>query len=106
MSFVKFRYRRSKPSEPVPGSFYWVELDDDETHQIWFAPDTNPEHLILLNENVDLSSYVSEEVLAEVLADYAKTTDIPEITELTESDYDKIAEKVNEKTLHLTWQEI
>ncbi len=105
MSLVNFKYRSSIPLEPAKGSFYWVELDDYE-HQIWFAPDNNPEHLILLNKDVDLSEYVSEDVLAEVLSEYAKLTDIPEITELTDSDYDKIAEKVNEKTIKLTWQKI
>ena len=101
MSLVSFRYRSSKPTHPTPGYFYWVDFQDG-THQIWFAPDEQASHLILLNKDVDLTPYVT----ADVLAEYAKLTDIPDVHELTDSDYDIIAEKVNEKTLNLTWKEI
>lgn len=142
MSFVSFRYRTSKPTEPVPGYFYWVDLQNDE-HQIWFAPDENEEHLILLNNEswiesinnlvsrlttnegrisdnesdiaeiqtrlseikdeilgeIDLSPYLTEEDLT----DYAKKS---ELHDLTDEDYDIIAEKVNNKLFKLTWKEI
>lgn len=142
MSLVSFRYRNSKPTNPTPGYFYWVDFQDGN-HQIWFAPDEQSRHLILLNNESwverinnlvsrlttdegrisdnesDIAeiqtrlSEIKDEILGEIdltpylteddLTDYAKKSDIHE---LTESDYDIIAEKVNEKTLNLTWKEI
>ena len=51
MSLVDFRYRKSKPTSPEPGYFYWVDSRDDGT-QLWFAPDSNPDNLILLNDDL------------------------------------------------------
>ena len=53
MSLVQFRHRTSKPTDPVKGSFYWVELEDKV--QIWFSPDGIAENLILLSNDVDRS---------------------------------------------------
>jgi hypothetical protein len=49
---------------------------------------------------LDLSSYLEDYVTKEELEDYH-----PDV-ELTDSDYDRIAEKVNEKTFKLTWKAI
>jgi len=206
MSLVDFRYRRTKPVSPESGYFYWVDSVDDGT-QIWFSPDSNPEHLILLNDkfteefekleslsskitnmeigvedvtnaleeinstlsrlkgeileeveakgyltSTDLDGYAKLEDLPEVptkvselendadyltdsdLDEYAKIEDLPsvpenvselvndagylteddledyakkeDIHELDDSDYDIIAEKVNERMSKLTWTEI
>ena len=48
---VTFKHRSSVPSSPVAGTFYWVGEDNDS--QIWFAPDNNQSHLILLNGEFD-----------------------------------------------------
>lgn len=116
MSLVQFRYRKSIPTNPVKGSFYWVELEDKI--QIWFSPDGIAENLILLSNEVDESIIsriaaaegnidaindilggidLSEYVKFGDLSEYAKIEDIPDFVELTDSDYDIIAEKVNEK---------
>ena len=49
---------------------------------------------------LDLSSYLEDYVTKEELEDFH-----PDV-ELTDSDYDRIAEKVNEKTFKLTWKAI
>ena len=48
MSLVNFVHRSSKPTNPVAGTFYWV--DENAGHKIYFAPDDNAEHLLLLND--------------------------------------------------------
>lgn len=49
---------------------------------------------------LDLSSYLEDYVTKEELEDFH-----PDV-ELTDSDYDRIAEKVNDKTFKLTWKAI
>lgn len=74
---IEFRRRSGRPESPRKGYFYWV--GEGEGTEILFSPTEDGDDLILLNGG-----------------------DV----ELTDSDYDKIAEKVNEKTLSLKWKEI
>jgi len=131
MSLVQFRYRRSKPTEPVMGSFYWVDLGDKV--EIWFSPDGIEEHLVLLSNEVDASivsrlSDIEERLSTEEsemdsitdvidaiqealegidLSEYVKLEDLPSLIELSDSDYDIIVERVNEKVVPpLRWIEI
>ena len=126
MSLVQFRYRKSIPTDPVKGSFYWVDLEDKI--QIWFSPDGISENLVLLSNEVDESIIsriaeaegnietineilnglnISEFIKLDDLAEYAKISDIPDLIELTDSDYDIIVERVNEKIVPpLKWIEI
>lgn len=50
MGLVGFVHRSSKPTSPKAGTFYWVSLSNKT--QIWFAPDSNQSHLILLNDEL------------------------------------------------------
>ena len=112
MSLVQFRHRTSKPTDPVKGSFYWVELEDKV--EIWFSPDGIADNLVLLSNDVDesilsristaedeitaikeiiagidLSQYVKAEDIQGLidLSDYAKKEDVPGLIDL--SDYAK-----------------
>ena len=71
MSLVQFRHRTSKPTDPVKGSFYWVELEDKV--EIWFSPDGIEENLILLSNNVD------ESILSRIEAAEGSIEEIQEI---------------------------
>ena len=112
---VKFKHRSNKPTNPEKGSFYWV--DNGSETEIWFSSTSSVEGLILLNDKLDesdlegLISRITElegkvETIEIDLSQYVKIEDIDELTELTDSDYDNIAEKVNEKIPPLTWEEI
>ena len=107
MSLVQFRYRKSKPTDPVKGSFYWVELEDKI--QIWFSPDGTEENLILLSNEVDesiVSRIAEAEGNIEAIQEILDTIDLSHL-ELTDSDYDIIVERVNEKIVPpLKWIEI
>ena len=72
---INFKKRRTKPTNPIAGSFYWVESDDNPV-QIWFSPTDKVDDLILLNENAPI---------------------------ITEEDIEKIVEMVNSKTINLKW---
>ena len=136
---IEFRHRRNKPSSPTEGYFYWVETDDN--NQIWFAPDGNPDNMVLLSNEVsneiisrienaegnissiqeilnqvreDLSGVDSDidsinerlDDIEESIGGFATKEDLENIdVDLTDSDYDIIAEKVNE-SFKLTWKEI
>ena len=99
---VNFVYRTSKPTNPSPGYFYWVDYSSGVT-EIWFAPTTDVDDLLLLtNEDIikrleELKSKVSnneeniqsiqetlggikDEILGEVEETYVKKTDIPNLT--------------------------
>ena len=131
---IDFKHRLGKPSSPIAGWFYWVEREEDKP-QIWFAINTNPDDMILLSDEVGESlkqrleeaegnieglqetlAGIKQEILDEIedkgylttedLEGYAKLDDIPDGVELTDSDYDAIAERVNEKTFTLKWKEI
>ena len=158
---IGFIHRSEKPTSEVKiGYFYWIE--NEGKPEIYFSPDSDSEHMILLNEKIsaddlqelvelksrmdtaegridEIESRISElknEILSEIdlspylkeddLVDYAKKDDIPTklsefdndtgyltesdldnfepIVELTDSDYDRIAERVNTK--ELTWRVI
>lgn len=122
---IKFRHRLGKPSNPVEGWFYWVEREND-TSQIWYAVNTNPDDMLLLSDevgeglkqrleeaegNVEQMQEILDEIVSknyltqDDLEGYAKIEDVHDI-ELTEEDYDAIAEKVNQKTFSLKWIEI
>lgn len=124
----KFKYRISWPSSVGTGNFYWIELNGE--HQIWFAPDTdcgtgpdNPGNMILLNDkSVDentvtsliervVDSKIQEQLnefkteILEGLQQYVTREEFEDfVPELTDSDYERIAEKVNDKML--TWEVI
>lgn len=72
---INFKKRRTKPTNPISGSFYWVESNDNPV-QIWFSPTDSSDDLILLNENAPI---------------------------ITEEDIEKIVEMVNSKTINLKW---
>ena len=72
---INFKKRRTKPTNPIAGSFYWVESNDNPV-QIWFSPTDSSDDLILLNENAPI---------------------------ITEEDIEKIVEMVNSKTINLKW---
>ena len=112
MRFVDFIHRSSKPTNPKPGCFYWIENGSDP--QLWFAPDEDPRNLLLLNNEIEKSKF---DELVSLVSNH--TGDIIEIQnrlsrieeildnihiDLTDSDYDKIADKVSEKLL--TWKVI
>ena len=132
-SEFQFIRRSVKPTEPKEGYFYWIDNGMPEEVQIWFAPSANPDEMILLNDKEiggdafdalvervtvaenkyeDIINIIidDEEVVAEALNDLnSRLLKIEEAgvdVELTDSDYDKIAEKVNERTLTLTWKAI
>lgn len=98
---VEFRHRSSKPTQPAQGCFYWIDTEDKP--QIWFAPTTDVDEMLLLtNEDIierleELESKVSnneesiqsiqetlneikDEILGVVESTYAKKTDIPNLT--------------------------
>lgn len=127
---VDFVHRTSKPTNPSPGYFYWVDYSSGVT-EIWFSPDGVSENLILLNDkfpeltsqllsletkvdNIQNILYgIKSEILSEIdlipyitendLMEYAKKSDIPDKIELTDSDYEEISERVNTK---LVWKKI
>ena len=78
MIAINFKKRRTKPTNPIAGSFYWVESNDNPV-QIWFSPTDKVDDLILLNENAPI---------------------------ITEEDIEKIVEMVNSKTIKLEWKTI
>lgn len=47
---VEFIHRLTKPELPDSGSFYWIYGNGN---QIWFAPDRNPDNMILLNDTFE-----------------------------------------------------
>jgi hypothetical protein len=98
---VEFRHRSSKPTQVTRGFFYWIDTEDKQ--EIWFAPTTNVDDMLLLtNEDIierleELESKVSnneesiqsiqetlggikDEILGEIESTYAKKTDIPNLT--------------------------
>lgn len=96
MSLVQFKYRRSKPVNPVKGSFYWVDLGNKA--QIWFSPDGIADNLILLSNEVDdsiVSRIEAAEGNIEEIQRILDTIDLSHL-DLTDSDYDIIAERVGE----------
>ena len=124
---VKFVKRKSIPIDIIPGTFYWVENEGDKI-QLWFTSESNG--LILLNEDItekiaevegdieaiqgilegiDLSSYLTDSDLE----GYVTMTELDERLEqiadnieLTDSDYDAIAERIGGGDIDLTWREI
>lgn len=130
MSLVGFIHRHNKPLTPVSGSFYWIDGEGNEP-QMWFAPSDVQDDMILLNdkeiggerfaelvtrvENAEGSieeirekiSNLKDEILGEIdLSSYVTIDDLAELSELTDSDYDRIAERVNDKMFTLTWKAI
>lgn len=107
MSLVQFRYRKSIPTDPVKGSFYWVDLEDKI--QIWFSPDGIAENLVLLSNEVDqsiVSRIAAVEGNIDAIQEILDNIDLNQL-ELTDSDYDIIVERVNEKIVPpLKWIEI
>lgn len=108
MRLVDFIHRSEKPTNPKPGCFYWIENGGEP--QLWFAPDEDPDNLLLLNNEIEKSRFEQLENLVS-----GNTTEISTIQDrlsaieailneihidLTDSDYDKIADKL------LTWKVI
>lgn len=50
MTYLDFIHRKTKPTEPKKGVFYWVE--DETKTEIWFSPSDKVDDLILLNEDL------------------------------------------------------
>lgn len=64
----EFRYRQEKPVSPGAGCFYWVK----NGNKIWFSPDNNPDHMVLL------SNEVSEDLIGRLEGDEANIERIQE----------------------------
>ena len=93
MDSVAFRYRHSKPTEPIKGYFYWVDLQENG-HQIWFAPSSSPDDLILLNDKsidesaiTELIERVADTEIQEKLNEF-RTEILEQISDLMGSDLD------------------
>lgn len=132
-SEIKFIIRSSKPADPIEGYFYWIDNGIPAETQLWFAPSGNSDEMILLNDK-EIGGERFEELVARVDTTESEIDNIINIilddeeviaaafnnlnsrlvhietegldVELTDSDYDKIAEKVNDKMLTLTWKAI
>ena len=89
---VKFKYRQGglKEGDPKRGYFYWIDLG--ETHELWFAPDTVRNHMILLNgfdeeAITNLINRVADPLIQEKLTEF-KTEILEQISILMDSDLD------------------
>lgn len=117
MSLVNFVHRSSKPTNPVAGTFYWV--DENAGHKIYFAPDDNAEHLLLLNDEEEIEwiktrlGELKDEIptkVSELENDrgYLTVGDLPDV-DLGDSDWETIINIVKEETNEivndkLTWK--
>lgn len=117
---INFKKRRTKPTNPIAGSFYWVESGDNPV-QIWFSPTDNVDDLILLNEKYpDYSDRIKElqdkdkeleellKELSEEINNYVTKDELEDRLKdispnITEEDIEKIVEMVNSKTINLKW---
>lgn len=117
---INFKKRRTKPTNPIAGSFYWVENDKSDI-QIWFSPTDNVDDLILLNEKYpDYSDRIKElqdkdkeieellKELSEEINNYVTKDELEDRLKdispnITEEDIEKIVEMVNSKTINLKW---
>lgn len=117
---INFKKRRTKPTNPIAGSFYWVENDKSDI-QIWFSPTDNVDDLILLNEKYpDYSDRIKElqgkdkeleellKELSEEINNYVTKGELEDRLKdispnITEEDIEKIVEMVNSKTINLKW---
>ena len=117
---INFKKRRTKPTNPIAGSFYWVQSDDNPV-QIWFSPTDNVDDLILLNEKYpDYSDRIKElqgkdkeleellKELSEEINNYVTKDELEDRLKdispiITEEDIEKIVEMVNSKTINLKW---
>ena len=117
---INFKKRRTKPTNPIAGSFYWV-VNDKSDIQIWFSPTDNVDDLILLNEKYpDYSDRIKElqnkdkeleellKELSEEINNYVTKDELEDRLKdispnITEEDIEKIVEMVNSKTINLKW---
>ena len=117
---INFKKRRTKPTNPIAGSFYWV-VNDKSDIQIWFSPTDNADDLILLNEKYpDYSDRIKElqnkdkeleellKELSEEINNYVTKDELEDRLKdispnITEEDIEKIVEMVNSKTINLKW---
>lgn len=118
---INFKKRRTKPTNPIAGSFYWVESNYNPV-QIWFSPTDKVDDLILLNEKYpDYSDRIKElqdkdkeleellKELSEEINNYVTKGELEDRLKdispnITEEDIEKIVEMVNSKTIELKWK--
>lgn len=85
MTYLDFIHRKTKPTEPKKGVFYWVE--DETKTEIWFSPSDKVDDLILLNEELKLKTVNGNKLEG--------TGDITISATLSEDDINTIAKKVS-----------
>lgn len=92
MDLVVFKHRATVPENPVIGTFYWVDKEDD-TSELWFSSRNG---LIRLDNYFDRSEI--EDIISRVSG---AESDIESIQETLDEINDNIENTVKNK---LTWQ--
>ena len=83
---LSFKYRSNLPITPEQGCIYWIKTDDDIKDEIWFAPDTEREHMVQLSnkDNEVTPSYI-EDLINRISGIESEVGDVQDtITELQE----------------------